>query len=127
MPTSGAAKPPGSLPSWRAAIANTGDPRRWPNEPGYPGAVHFFGPYPYRSPFHSAGEAEEGERALQHLSEVIELEGPATIAAVMLEPVVGTNGILVPPDGYLAGVRDLCDRHGIVMIADEVMAAFGRC
>jgi taurine--2-oxoglutarate transaminase len=110
-----------------AAITNTGDPRRWPNEPGYPGAVHFFGPYPYRSPFHSADDVEESERALQHLSDVIELEGPATIAAVMVETVVGTNGILVPPDGYLAGVRDLCDRHGIVMIADEVMAAFGRC
>ena len=110
-----------------ASITMTGDPRRWPNEPGFPGVVHFFGPYPYRSPFHATSEAEEAERALQHLEEVIVLEGPGTVAAVMLETVVGTNGILVPPDGYLAGVRELCDRYGIVMICDEVMAAFGRC
>src|SRR4051794_7771511 len=110
-----------------AAITMTGDPRRWPNEPGFPGVVHFFGPYSYRSAFHATTDAEEGERALQHLEEVVALEGPGTVAAIMLETVVGTNGILVPPDGYLAGVRDLCDRHGIVMICDEVMAAFGRC
>src|SRR5947209_8227979 len=110
-----------------ASITMTGDPRRWPNEPGFPGVVHFFGPYPYRSPFHATTEAEEAERALQHLEEVIALEGPATVAAVMLETVVGTNGILVPPEGYLAGVRELCDRNGIMMICDEVMAAFGRC
>jgi taurine---2-oxoglutarate transaminase len=110
-----------------ASITMTGDPRRWPSEPGFPGVVHFFGPYPYRSPFHATSEAEEGERALQHLEEVIVLEGPGTVAAVMLETVVGTNGILVPPDGYLAGVRELCDRHGIMLICDEVMAAFGRC
>ena len=110
-----------------ASITMTGDPRRWPSEPGFPGVVHFFGPYPYRSPFHATSEAEEGERALQHLEEVIALEGPGTVAAVMLETVVGTNGILVPPDGYLAGVRELCDRYGIMLICDEVMAAFGRC
>jgi taurine--2-oxoglutarate transaminase len=110
-----------------ASITMTGDPRRWPNEPGFPGIVHFFGPYLYRSAFHATSEAEEAERALQHLEEVIGLEGPGTVAAVMLETVVGTNGILVPPDGYLAGVRELCDRYGIVMICDEVMAAFGRC
>jgi taurine--2-oxoglutarate transaminase len=110
-----------------ASITMTGDPRRWPSEPGFPGVVHFFGPYPYRSPFHATSEAEEGERALQHLEEVIVLEGPGPVAAVMLETVVGTNGILVPPDGYLAGVRELCDRHGIMLICDEVMAAFGRC
>ncbi len=110
-----------------AAITMTGDPRRWPSEPGFPGVVHFFGPYPYRSAFHATTEAEETERALQHLEEVLVLEGPATVAAIMLETVVGTNGILVPPDGYLAGVRDLCDRYGVVMICDEVMAAFGRC
>jgi taurine--2-oxoglutarate transaminase len=109
------------------AITLTGEPRRWPSEPGIPGVVHFFGPYPYRSPFHSDGPEQEGERALAHLAEVIELEGPSTIAAVMLEPVVGTNGILVPPDGYLAGVRALCDAHGILFIADEVMSGFGRC
>jgi taurine--2-oxoglutarate transaminase len=92
-----------------------------------PGIIHFWGPYPYRSAFHSADETQECERALQHLSDTIEVEGPNTIAAVILETVVGTNGILVPPDGYLAGVRELCDRHGIVMIADEVMSGFGRC
>ena len=109
------------------AIIMTGDPRRWPSEPGMPGVVHFFGPYPYRSAFHAADEAEECARALEHLEDVITFEGPATVAAVMLETVVGTNGILVPPDGYLAGVRELCDRYGIVMIADEVMSGFGRC
>ncbi len=109
------------------AITLTGDPRRWPSEPGMPGIIHFWGPYPYRSPFHSVDEAQECERALQHLADTIEVEGPSTIAAIILETVVGTNGILVPPDGYLAGVRELCDRHGIVMIADEVMAGFGRC
>jgi taurine--2-oxoglutarate transaminase len=109
------------------AIVLTGEPRRWPSEPGIPGVVHFFGPYPYRSPFHAVDAAQEAERALAHLADVIEMEGPATIAAVMLEPVVGTNGILVPPDGYLAGVRALCDAHGILFVADEVMAGFGRC
>lgn len=109
------------------AIALTGDPRRWPSEPSIPGSVHFWGPYPYRSAFHSTSEAEEGARALQHLADTIMVEGPATIAAIVLETVVGTNGILVPPPGYLAGVRELCDQHGIVMIADEVMAGFGRC
>ncbi|WP_408897326.1 aspartate aminotransferase family protein [Nocardioides sp. R1-1] len=109
------------------AIALTGDPRRWPSEPSVPGAVHFWGPYPYRSAFHASSEAEEGERALQHLADTIMVEGPTTIAAIVLETVVGTNGILVPPPGYLAGVRELCDRHGIVLVADEVMAGFGRC
>ena len=105
----------------------TGDPRRWASEPGMPGVVHFWGPYLYRSPFHATTEAEECERALQHLDDTIMVEGPGTVAAIILETVVGTNGILVPPDGYLAGVRDICDRYGIVMIADEVMAGFGRC
>ena len=109
------------------AIALTGDPRRWANETGFSGAVKFWGPYPYRSAFHSANEREECERALQHLEDVIMVEGPHTIAMIALESVVGTNGILVPPDGYLQGVRDLCDRHGIVMMCDEVMAGFGRC
>ncbi|KRE63704.1 aspartate aminotransferase family protein [Nostocoides sp. Soil756] len=109
------------------SIAATGDPRRWANEPGVAGIVHFWGPYPYRSPFHSADAAQECERALQHLRETIMVEGAHTIAAIMLETVVGTNGILVPPEGYLAGVREICDEHGIVYIADEVMAGFGRC
>ncbi len=109
------------------AITMTGDPRRWASEPGLPGIVKFWGPYPYRSAFHARDDAEECERALAHLADVIMVEGAHTIAAIVLETVVGTNGILVPPDGYLAGVRELCDRHGIVMIADEVMAGFGRC
>jgi taurine---2-oxoglutarate transaminase len=109
------------------AITATGDPRRWASEPGMSGIVHFWGPYPYRSAFHATTEEQECERALQHLRDTIMVEGPATIAAVMLETVVGTNGILVPPPGYLAGVREICDEHGIVWIADEVMAGFGRC
>jgi taurine--2-oxoglutarate transaminase len=108
------------------AITMTGEPRRWGSEPGLPGVVHYFGPYPYRSPFHSSTAEEETERALAHLRDMITFEGPQTVAAVILEPVVGTNGILVPPPGYLAGVRALCDEFGIVMIADEVMAGFGR-
>jgi taurine---2-oxoglutarate transaminase len=109
------------------AITATGDPRRWPNEPTAVGVVHFWGPYPYRSAFHAADEAQECERALTHLRDTIAFEGPATVAAILLETVVGTNGILVPPEGYLAGVRAICDEYGIVFIADEVMAGFGRC
>ncbi len=109
------------------AIMLTGDPRRWPSEPGTPGITHFWGPYTYRSAFHSQNDAEETERALQHLREVLMVEGAHTVAAIVLETVVGTNGILVPPPGYLAGVRALCDEFGIVFIADEVMAGFGRC
>lgn len=107
-------------------IGLTGDPRRWANEAAASDVVHFFGPYPYRSPFHSSSPEEETARALEHLESVIVLEGAATIAAIILETIVGTNGILVPPPGYLAGVRELCDRYGIVYIADEVMAGFGR-
>ncbi|MEV4280233.1 aspartate aminotransferase family protein [Actinoplanes xinjiangensis] len=113
--------------STATAITATGDPRRWPNEPVAIGVVHFWGPYPYRSPFHAQNEAEESRRALQHLRDTIVFEGPATVAAILLETVVGTNGILVPPPGYLAGVREICDEFGIVFIADEVMAGFGRC
>jgi taurine--2-oxoglutarate transaminase len=109
------------------AITLTGDPRRWASEPGMPGVVHYWGPYLYRSSFHATTEAEEGERALAHLRDLVMVEGAGTIAAIVLETVVGTNGILVPPEGYLAGVRALCDEHGIVLIADEVMAGFGRC
>lgn len=109
------------------AIQLTGDPRRWPNDPGFPGVVHFWGPYPYRSAFYAESEQQETERALQHLRDTIAVEGPQTIAAIILETVVGTNGILVPPAGYLAGVREICDEFGIVFIADEVMAGFGRC
>ncbi len=109
------------------SIQLTGDPRRWANEPGPANIVKFWGPYLYRSAFHATNEKEECERALEHLSNVLMVEGPHTVAAILMETVVGTNGILVPPDGYLKGVRELCDRHGIVMICDEVMAGFGRC
>lgn len=108
------------------AVTLTGDPRRWPNENGIAGIVHFFGPYPYRSPFWSDSPEQEAERALQHLEQVIQFEGPQTIAALVLETVVGTAGVLIPPADYLAGVRELCTRYGIVYIADEVMAGFGR-
>lgn len=108
------------------AISLTGEPRRWGSEPAVPGVVHYFGPYLYRSNFHATTEEEECERGLQHLRDIIAAEGPHNIAALISETVVGTNGILVPPDGYLAGVRAICDEFGIVMIADEVMAGFGR-
>jgi taurine--2-oxoglutarate transaminase len=113
--------------STMGAISLTGEARRLDNEPGMPGAVKFFGPYLYRSEFAATTEEEECERALAHLRAVVRGEGPDRVAAIVLESVVGTNGILVPPDGYLAGVRALCDEYGIVMICDEVMAGFGRC
>jgi len=103
------------------AITLTGEPRRWPNEPGIPGVVHVLDFY-----HGTMRQQDSAEVALAALEETIELEGPATIAALILEPVTGTNGILIPPDGYLQGVRELCDRHGIMMIADEVMSGFGR-
>jgi taurine--2-oxoglutarate transaminase len=108
------------------AVNVTGDPRRWPNDNGSTGTVHFFGPFLYRSAFSATTEQEECERALAHLEQVIVLEGASTIAAVVLESIPGTAGIMVPPPGYLQGVRELCDRHGIMLIADEVMAGFGR-
>jgi taurine--2-oxoglutarate transaminase len=108
-----------------AAIAATGDPRRWPNEYA-DDHVHFFGPYLYRSSFWATDEHQESERALAHLEQVITFEGPATIACILIETVVGTAGVLVPPPGYLEGVRALCDKHGIMLILDEVMAGFGR-
>jgi len=110
------------------AITLTGDPRRWASVPfAAPNITHFFGPYLYRSAFHATDAAQESARALEHLEQVIVMEGPQTVAAIVLESVVGTNGILVPPPGYLAGVRELCDRYGIVMISDEVMSGFARC
>ena len=108
------------------AITLTGEPRRFGAEPGIPGVVHFWGPYLYRSEFHATTEAEESERALTHLRHTVEAENPQQVAAIILETVVGSNGILVPPAGYLEGVRELCDEHGILLILDEVMAGFGR-
>ena len=108
------------------AVNLTGDPRRWASDNGSTGTVHFFGPLLYRSAFSATTEEEECQRALEHLEQVISLEGPGTIAAVILESIPGTAGIMLPPPGYLAGVRELCDRYGLVMIADEVMSGFGR-
>ena len=108
------------------AVNMTGDPRRWASDHGSTGTVHFFGPFLYRSAFHATTEAEECQRALEHLEQVVALEGPSTVAAIVLEAIPGTAGIMVPPPGYLAGVREICDRHGIVLIADEVMSGFGR-
>ena len=103
------------------SLTLTGDPRRWAAEPGIPGVVRVMDPY------HGIERGwDTAEQALAHVKEVIQLEGPHTIAAFILEPVTGTNGILVPPDGYLQGIRKLCDKHGILLIADEVMSGFGR-
>ncbi|MCB9704304.1 MAG: aminotransferase class III-fold pyridoxal phosphate-dependent enzyme [Myxococcales bacterium] len=103
----------------------TGEPRRWPNEPGGPGFVHVVGPQPYT---YSRGASDEEQTAatLRYLEEVILCEGSHTIAAMIVEPVIGTNGVLPPPQGYLRALRELLDRHGILLICDEVMAGFGR-
>ena len=99
----------------------TGDPRRWASEPGMPGVVHVLDPY------HGIARGwDTAEQSLAMIEEVIQLEGPNNIAAFILESVTGTNGVLVPPDGYMQGVRALCDKYGILMICDEVMAGFGR-
>jgi taurine--2-oxoglutarate transaminase len=103
------------------AISLTGDPRRWSAEPAIPGVVHVLDPY------HGLARGwESAAQSLAMLEEIIQLEGPHTIAAFFLETVSGTNGVLIPPDGYLEGVRDLCTRYGILMVCDEVMAGFGR-
>jgi adenosylmethionine-8-amino-7-oxononanoate aminotransferase len=113
------------------AMAATGDPRRVVWEPNLmTGIVHFLDPYRYRSTFHRTtpdiSEDEFAQDYLNHLEEIIQYEGPDSIAAILIESVTGTNGIIIPPDGYLQGVRTLCDKYGIVMIADEVMSGFGR-
>ncbi len=103
------------------SVQATGDPRRWPNEGAGAGVVHVLDPY------HGIQRGwDTAAEALADLEETIQLEGPQTIAAFILEPITGTNGILIPPDGYLQGVRELCDRHGILLICDEVMTGFGR-
>ena len=116
------------LTQWRSFHGQTqgamtlgGDNRRWANEPGMTGVVHFLNPDPYRSLF-----GNDAQKALAHVEEVIWYEGPQYIAAIMLEPIVGTSGLLVPPDGFLQGLRALCDTHGILLIFDEVMTGFGR-
>ena len=110
----------------QTAVNLTGDPRRWASDYGSAGTVKFFGPFLYRSEFDATTEEEECERALRHLRRTVELEGPGTVAAIVLETIPGTAGIMPPPAGYLAGVREICDEHGIVMVLDEVMAGFGR-
>src|SRR3954466_16114081 len=107
------------------SISLTGDPRRWPAEPGIPGVVRMLDPYTYRCP---AGHPDPCPvcTGAPHLEEILQYEGPNTVAAVILETVTGTNGIIAPPDGYLQSIREVCDRHGILLIADEVMAGFGR-
>jgi taurine--2-oxoglutarate transaminase len=103
------------------AMALTGDPRRWSVEPGMPGVVHVLDPY------HGVDRGwDSAEQSLAMLDEIVQLEGPQTIAAFFLETVSGTNGVLIPPKGYLEGVRELCTRHGILMVCDEVMSGFGR-
>ncbi|MFK0172479.1 aspartate aminotransferase family protein [Streptomyces sp. NPDC090306] len=108
------------------AINLTGDPRRWASDSGTAGVVHFWGPFPYRSRFYAGTEEEECARALEHLETTLAFEGPATVAAIVLETIPGTAGIMVPPAGYLRGVREICDKYGIVFVLDEVMAGFGR-
>jgi taurine--2-oxoglutarate transaminase len=107
------------------AITLTGDPRRWPAEPGIPGVLRMFDPYTYRCP---AGHPDPCPvcTGAPHLEEILQYEGPDTVAAVIMETVTGTNGVIPPPDGYLQSIREVCDRHGIVLILDEVMAGFGR-
>lgn len=108
-----------------SAVVATGDWRRIPNEYAT-GHVHFFGPYAYRSDFWATTPEQESERALRHLERVIQSEGPHSIAAILLETIPGTAGVLLPPPGYLAGVRELATRYGIMLILDEVMCGFGR-
>jgi taurine---2-oxoglutarate transaminase len=108
------------------SINLTGDPRRWPNDTGSAGVVHFFGPFLYRTQYHATTEAEECQRALESLEELIKFEGPTSFAAIVLETIPDTAGTMVPPKGFLAGVRAICDRYGIVYVADEVMCGFGR-
>ncbi len=104
----------------------TGENRRWPNEPGIPGIVHFFAPNPYSSPFDTRDPKVEVDRAIAHLELVLTYENPNAIAALLIEPVVGTNGAIPMPVEYLQRVREICTRHEIVLIFDEVMCGFGR-
>ncbi len=108
------------------AVNVTGDPRRWASDTGTAGVARFWAPFLYRSRFYAETEEQECARALEHLETTIAFEGPDTVAAVILETIPGTAGIMPPPAGYLAGVREICDRYGIVFVLDEVMAGFGR-
>lgn len=108
------------------AITLTGEDRRWGGEPGFPGISRFFAPYPYRSPFYSESPAQETERAIEHLERVLMHEDPKRVAAIFVESVVGSNGVIVYPEGYLAALRALTEKHGILLVLDEVMTGFGR-
>lgn len=108
------------------SIMLTGEDRRWVGEPGPPSIMRFFAPYPYRSPFYATSEEEETTRAIEHLERVLTHEGPKRVAAILIEPIVGSNGAIVYPEGYLPALRALTERHGILLIADEVMTGFGR-
>jgi taurine--2-oxoglutarate transaminase len=108
------------------SITLTGEDRRWGGEPGGYGVVRFFAPYKYRSPFYATTDAEEKDRALEHLKRVLVHEDPKRVAAIIVEPVVGSNGVITYPEGYLAGLRSICDEHGIILVFDEVMTGFGR-
>ncbi len=110
------------------AISLTGDPRRWANEPGIPGVIRTFDPYKYRSPLYQEGDSDQvfARKCLDQIEETLMYEGPHTVAAIFIETVTGTNGVIIPPDGYLQGLREICTRHGILLICDEVMAGLGR-
>ncbi len=110
------------------SISLTGDPRRWANEPGMPGVVRVPDPYKYRSALYQPGDSDEvfARKCLDQIEEVIMYEGPHTIAAIFIETVTGTNGLIVPPNGYLQGLRAICDQYGILLICDEVMCGLGR-
>src|SRR5258708_11273221 len=110
------------------SITLTGDPRRWANEPGIPGVVRFFDPYKYRSHLYREGDSDATftSRCLAEIEEILMYEGAHTIAAIFIETVTGTNGVIVPPDGYLQGLREICNRHGILLVCDEVMCGLGR-
>jgi len=110
------------------AITLTGDHRRWANEPGIPGVIRIFDPYKYRSQLYQEGDSDAAfaRKCLDQIEEVLMYEGPHTVAAIFLETVTGTNGVIIPPDGYLQGLREICDKYGIVLVCDEVMAGLGR-
>jgi taurine--2-oxoglutarate transaminase len=112
----------------QGAITLTGDPRRWQNEPSLPGVVRIFDPYKYRSHLYQEGMPDEefSERILNQLEETLMYENPESFAAIFIETVTGTNGIIPPPNGYLLGLRKICDKYGIMLVCDEVMAGLGR-
>ena len=112
--------------STSGAASLTGENRRWPAEPGVSGVARFFAPFPYRSPFGTTDPAEETKRALDHVELVLSYEDPQRVAAIIVEPIVGSNGVIVYPDGYLSGLRKICDKYGIALVFDEVMTGFGR-